>query len=46
LQAGVESGLADVDRAVYFTLYAFTPYATPESRRPLLQWPREIPIDG
>ncbi|MBS1677639.1 MAG: haloalkane dehalogenase [Actinobacteria bacterium] len=22
------------------------PFPTPESRRPLLQWPREIPIDG
>ena len=39
--SGVKNGLSDADRAVYDA-----PYGTPESRRPLLQWPREIPIDG
>jgi haloalkane dehalogenase len=38
---GVRHGLSDADRAVYYA-----PFATPASRRPLLQWPREIPIDG
>jgi haloalkane dehalogenase len=41
IENGVKSGLADADRAVYYA-----PYGTPESRRPMLQWPREIPIDG
>ncbi len=34
-------GISDRDLAVYRS-----PYPTPESRRPLLQWPREIPLDG
>ncbi|WP_026925307.1 haloalkane dehalogenase [Glycomyces arizonensis] len=34
-------GIADADLDVYRE-----PYPTPESRRPLLQWPREIPLDG
>jgi len=38
---GVRSGLADADRATYYA-----PYPDATSRRPLLQWPREIPIDG
>jgi haloalkane dehalogenase len=41
LAHGVKSGLDDADRAVYYA-----PYPDPSSRRPLLQWPREIPIDG
>jgi haloalkane dehalogenase len=41
LATGVTRGLSDDDRAVYYA-----PYASPQSRRPLLQWPREIPIDG
>ncbi|HEY2714850.1 MAG TPA: haloalkane dehalogenase [Solirubrobacterales bacterium] len=41
LPAGVRAGLADADRAAYGE-----PYATPESRRPLLQWPREMPLGG
>ncbi|MGE6761744.1 haloalkane dehalogenase [Corallococcus interemptor] len=38
---GVQHGLAEADRAVYFA-----PYPDPASRRPVLQWPREIPIEG
>jgi haloalkane dehalogenase len=41
LENGVKGGLSEADRAVYFA-----PYPTPASRRPLLQWPRELPIDG
>lgn len=41
LANGVLSGLAESDRRVYYA-----PYPEPASRRPLLQWPREIPIDG
>jgi haloalkane dehalogenase len=37
----VLGGLADVDLDRYRE-----PYPTPESRRPLLQWPRELPLDG
>jgi haloalkane dehalogenase len=37
----VKRGLSEADRAVYFA-----PFPTPASRRPLLQWPRELPIDG
>jgi haloalkane dehalogenase len=33
--------LTDADLAVYRA-----PYPTPESRRPLLQWPRSMPLDG
>lgn len=38
---GVQRGLPESDRAVYYA-----PFPDPASRRPLLQWPREIPIDG
>ncbi|NRD64520.1 haloalkane dehalogenase [Corallococcus exiguus] len=38
---GVQRGLAEGDRAVYQA-----PYPDAASRRPVLQWPREIPIDG
>jgi haloalkane dehalogenase len=41
LENGVKRGLSEPERAAYYA-----PYRTPESRRPLLQWPREIPIDG
>lgn len=41
LAHGVTRGLADSDRDAYYA-----PYPTPASRRPVLQWPREIPIDG
>jgi haloalkane dehalogenase len=41
LEHGVQRGLADADRAVYEA-----PFPDPASRRPMLQWPREIPIDG
>ncbi|MFH8588251.1 haloalkane dehalogenase [Streptomyces celluloflavus] len=41
LPATVVSGLAADDHAVYRA-----PYATPESRRPLLQWARSMPLDG
>lgn len=41
LEHGVQRGLAEADRAAYFA-----PFPDPASRRPLLQWPREIPIDG
>ena len=41
LEATVLSGLSETDAAVYRD-----PYPTPESRRPLLAWPRSLPIDG
>lgn len=41
LAHGVQRGLAADERAAYEA-----PYRDPASRRPLLQWPREIPIDG
>lgn len=41
LAAGVKRGLTDEARAVYYA-----PYPDPRSRTPLLQWPRELPIDG
>lgn len=41
LPYGVLGGLAPEDHDVYRA-----PYPDPASRRPLLQWPREIPIDG
>jgi haloalkane dehalogenase len=41
LRATVRSGLSDEDHAIYAA-----PYPTPESRRPLLAWPREMPIAG
>ncbi|MEU7873517.1 haloalkane dehalogenase [Dactylosporangium sp. NPDC049140] len=37
----VASGLGDDDLKVYLD-----PYPTPESRRPLLQWPRSMPLGG
>jgi haloalkane dehalogenase len=41
LEHGVKRGLSDAERAVYYA-----PFPDPASRRPVLQWPREIPIDG
>jgi haloalkane dehalogenase len=41
LENGVKRGLSEDERAVYYA-----PYPDPISRRPLLQWPREIPIEG
>lgn len=41
LGIGVKRGLAEADRAEYYA-----PFPDPASRRPMLQWPREIPIDG
>jgi haloalkane dehalogenase len=41
LENGVKRGLSAEERAAYYA-----PYPTPASRRPMLQWPREIPIDG
>ncbi|MER5178068.1 haloalkane dehalogenase [Streptomyces sp. NPDC002896] len=41
LPFGVTSGLAAEDHDVYRA-----PYPDPASRKPLLAWPREIPIDG
>jgi haloalkane dehalogenase len=37
----VATGLTEADLEVYRK-----PYPTRDSRRPLLQWPRELPIDG
>lgn len=41
LENGVKHGLSERDRAEYYA-----PFPDPASRRPMLQWPREIPIDG
>jgi haloalkane dehalogenase len=41
LENGVKRGLSEQERAHYHA-----PYPTPSSRRPLLQWPREIPVEG
>jgi len=41
LDNGVKRGLSERDRAEYYA-----PYPDPASRRPMLQWPRELPIDG
>lgn len=41
LENGVRRGLGERDRAEYHA-----PFPDPASRRPMLQWPREIPIDG
>jgi haloalkane dehalogenase len=41
LSNGIQRRLGDDERAAYYA-----PYPTPASRRPLLQWTREIPIDG
>lgn len=41
LANGVKRGLAERDRAEYYA-----PFPDAASRRPLLQWTRELPIDG
>jgi haloalkane dehalogenase len=41
LKNGIKRPLSDEERAAYYA-----PYPDPSSRRPLLQWPREIPIEG
>jgi haloalkane dehalogenase len=41
LRATVLMPLTDVDRSAYHD-----PFPTPESRRPLLAWPRAMPIEG
>ncbi|RYZ04375.1 MAG: haloalkane dehalogenase [Myxococcales bacterium] len=41
LENGVKSGLADADRAAYYA-----PFPDARSRRPILQWTRELPIEG
>ncbi|MET0135702.1 MAG: haloalkane dehalogenase [Kibdelosporangium sp.] len=41
IRATILGELSDDDLAVYRK-----PYPTPESRRPLLQWPRSMPIEG
>ena len=41
LAGSIMSGLSEHDHDVYRA-----PYPTPESRRPLLQWPRAMPLDG
>jgi haloalkane dehalogenase len=41
LANGVKHGLSEAARAEYYA-----PFPDPASRRPMLQWPREIPIDG
>jgi haloalkane dehalogenase len=41
LPAGVSTGLAAEDLAAYRK-----PYPTPQSRRPLLAWPRAMPLGG
>jgi haloalkane dehalogenase len=41
LSNGIRRPLLQQELAAYYA-----PYPTPASRRPLLQWPREIPIEG
>jgi haloalkane dehalogenase len=41
LSRGVITGLSDADLSAYLE-----PYPTSESRRPLLAWPRELPLGG
>src|SRR5437763_1460526 len=41
LRATVRTGLSDADLQAYRA-----PYPTRESRRPLLEWPRALPIEG
>jgi haloalkane dehalogenase len=41
LPGAIRGGLAEADHNVYRA-----PYPTVESRRPLLQWPREMPLGG
>ena len=41
LANGVKHDLSAADRAAYYA-----PFPDPASRRPMLQWPRELPFDG
>lgn len=41
LANGIKRPLSEAERAAYYA-----PYAVPASRRPILQWTREIPIEG
>lgn len=41
LANGIRRSITDDERAAFYA-----PYPDPASRRPLLQWPREIPIEG
>jgi haloalkane dehalogenase len=41
LSNGIRRRIGDDEASAYYA-----PYPDPASRRPLLQWPREIPIDG
>jgi len=41
LANGISRPLTEAERAAYYA-----PYPDPASRRPILQWTREIPIDG
>lgn len=41
LEHGVHRGLTEQERETYYA-----PFPDPASRRPMLAWPREIPIDG
>lgn len=41
LDNGVRTGLSPADRAAYHA-----PFPDPPSRRPMLQWTRELPIEG
>lgn len=41
LTNGIKRPLTQGELAAYYA-----PYPTPASRRPLLQWPREIPVEG
>jgi haloalkane dehalogenase len=41
LANGIKRPITDGERAAYYA-----PFPDPASRRPMLQWPREIPIDG
>jgi haloalkane dehalogenase len=41
LTGAIMTGLSEKDHEIYRQ-----PFPTPESRRPLLQWPRSMPLDG
>src|SRR5215475_8412160 len=41
LTNGISRRLTEQELAAYYA-----PYSTPEARRPILQWTREIPIEG
>jgi hypothetical protein len=41
LTGAIMTGLSDKDHEVYRQ-----PFPTPPSRRPLLEWPRSVPLDG